>query len=279
MWPPCDVIRPHNARCLDDACLWELKPRVRQTMESFSLLSISGLRLSPSALSTFPDIMSSRATSLPGISKTAPPTEAASPAQARPLRCLSSTLLPGVHSAPLSPDCILGDPQNGAQLRQKHTIYRPWFSPYSYFVCADRESCLGAPSSPEGQRDEGGGDSCLPEDEADSVCASSSSSPENTCPRQATQKPGRGPDATDYITSQDILTASTWQPAQQNGYKCAACCRLYPTLRSLKGHIKGGVREGFSCRAYYRRLKALWGKEQSVWPGDRLSTGSCQAFK
>lgn len=39
----------------------------------------------------------------PGISKTAPPTEAASPAQARPLRCLSSTLLPGVHSAPLSP--------------------------------------------------------------------------------------------------------------------------------------------------------------------------------
>lgn len=65
-WPPCDVICTHNVRCLGVARLWELKPRVSQTMESFSLLSISGPQLSPSALSTFPDIMSSRATSLPG---------------------------------------------------------------------------------------------------------------------------------------------------------------------------------------------------------------------
>lgn len=147
-------------------------------------------------------------------------------------------------------------------------------------MCTDREHCLEAHSFPEEQRDEGWGDSCLPEDEADSICSSSSSSsPENTCPREATQKPRHGPDATDYITSQDILTASTWQPAQQNGYKCAACCRMYPTLHSLKCHIKGGFREGFSCRAYYRRLKALWGKEQGARPGDRLSSGSCQAFK
>ncbi|XP_006142303.2 spermatogenesis-associated protein 46 [Tupaia chinensis] len=209
-----------------------------QIMENFSLLSISGPRISSSALSTFPDIMSSR-TSLP--------------------------------------DCTLGEPQNGEQLRQNCTIYRPWFSPYSYFVCKDQDSCLEADSLPEVQM-EGRVDSCLPEDMAASIC-SSSSSPENACPRETTKKPKPGLDCTDLITSQDILAASRWHPAQQNGYKCAACCRMYPTLHSLKNHIKGGFKEGFSCRVYYRKLKTLWDKEQKARPGDRLSLGGCQALK
>ncbi|XP_022421257.1 spermatogenesis-associated protein 46 isoform X2 [Delphinapterus leucas] len=211
-----------------------------QNMENFSLLSISGPRIASSALSTFPDITSSRATSLPG--------------------------------------CILGDPPNREKLRRNCTIYRPWFSPYSYFVCKDRESHLETYSFPEVQQDEGRGDSCLPEDTAESIC-SSSSSPENTCPQEATKKSRHGLDSTDYITSQDILMASKWYPAQQNGYKCAACCRMYPTLHSLKSHIKGGYKEGFSCKVYYLKLKTLWGKEQKGRPGDRLSSGSCQAFK
>lgn len=169
-------------------------------------------------------------------------------------------------------DCILGDPQSGAQLRRKGTIYRPWFSPYSYFMCADKEGYLETHSFPEGQRAERRADSCLPADEADSI-GSSSSSLENTCPREAPQKSGPGLDATDCITSQDILMASTWQPAQQSGYKCASCCRMYPTLRSLESHIKGGFREGFSCEVYYRRLKALWGREPRPRPG----TGSPRA--
>lgn len=169
-------------------------------------------------------------------------------------------------------DCILGDPQNGAQLRRKCSVYRPWFSPYSYFTCADKEGYLETHSVPEGQRDEGRVDSCLPADKADST-GSSSSSLENTCPREAPQKPGPGLDATDCITTQDILMASRWQPAQQSGHKCASCCRMYPTLHSLESHIKGGSREGFSCKAYYRRLKALWGREQRPRPG----TGSPRA--
>uniref|UniRef100_A0A8C5XAP3 Spermatosis associated 46 n=1 Tax=Microcebus murinus TaxID=30608 RepID=A0A8C5XAP3_MICMU len=242
-------------------------------MENFSLLSISGPRISSSALSTFPDIMSSRATSLPDIAKTALPTEASSPAQALPPQYQSSALRHGVHNTVLSPDCTLGDTQSGEQLRRNCTIYRPWFSPYSYFVCADRESHLEACSFPEVQRDEGRGDNCLPEDMAESIC-SSSSSPENTCPREATKKSRHGLDSTDYITSQDIIAASKWHPAQQNGYKCAACCRMYPTLHSLKSHIKGGFKEGFSCKVYYRKLKTLWGREQKARPGDRLSSGS-----
>ncbi|ELW70956.1 hypothetical protein TREES_T100015709 [Tupaia chinensis] len=174
-------------------------------------------------------------------------------------------------------NCTLGEPQNGEQLRQNCTIYRPWFSPYSYFVCKDQDSCLEADSLPEVQM-EGRVDSCLPEDMAASIC-SSSSSPENACPRETTKKPKPGLDCTDLITSQDILAASRWHPAQQNGYKCAACCRMYPTLHSLKNHIKGGFKEGFSCRVYYRKLKTLWDKEQKARPGDRLSLGGCQALK
>ncbi|KAF5920250.1 hypothetical protein HPG69_010654 [Diceros bicornis minor] len=270
----------------------------RQTMENFSLLSISGPRISSSALSTFPDIMSSHATSLPGIAKTALPTEPSSPAQALPPQHQSSALRHGVVNTVLLPapqaslpaacgprlrpalsfaDCILGDSQNGEQLRRNCTIYRPWFSPYSYFVCRDKENHLEAHSFPEVQRDEGSGDTCLPEDMAESIC-SSSSSPENTCLQEAAKKSRHGLDSVDYITSRDILMASKWHSGQQNGYKCASCCRMYPTLHSLKSHIKGGFKEGFSCKVYYHKLKTLWCKEKAR-PGDRLSLGSCQAFK
>ncbi|XP_031244738.1 spermatogenesis-associated protein 46 [Mastomys coucha] len=204
-------------------------------MDNFSLLSTSRPRISSSALSAFPDIMSSLATSLPD----------------------------------------LGDTQSGEQLRRNCTIYRPWFSPYSYFVCTDKESHLEAYGFPEMDREEGRGDNCLLEDVAESV-RSSSSSQENTYPREANKKSKH---ALDSITSQDILMASKWHPAQQNGYKCAACCRMYPTLHSLKSHIKGGFKEGFSCKVYYRKLKTLWGKEQKARTGDRISLGSCQAFK
>ncbi|XP_001363121.1 spermatogenesis-associated protein 46 isoform X6 [Monodelphis domestica] len=212
-------------------------------MENFSLLSISGPRISSSAMNTFPDITSSRATSLP--------------------------------------DCALGDTPSTEQLRRNCTIYRPWFSPYSYFVCTDKESHLETYSFPEVQRDEGRegrGDIGQPEEMAESIC-SSSSSLENACPREITKKPRPGLDSKDYITSQDILTASKWHPAQQNGYKCVACCRMYPTLHSLKSHIKGGFKEGFSCKVYYRKLKTLWGKEQKARPGDRISNSNCQTFK
>ncbi|XP_043856780.1 spermatogenesis-associated protein 46 isoform X2 [Dromiciops gliroides] len=250
-------------------------------MENFSLLSISGPRISSSAMNTFPDITSSRATSLPDISKTPGPGEVPSPAQVLPPQYQCSALRHGVHNTVFSADCALGDTPNTEQLRRNCTIYRPWFSPYSYFVCTDKESHLETYSFPEVQRDEGRegrGDVGQPDDMAESIC-SSSSSLENACPRESTKKLRPGLDSKDYITSQDILTASKWHPAQQNGYKCVACCRMYPTLHSLKSHIKGGFKEGFSCKVYYRKLKTLWGKEQKARPGDRVSTSSCQTFK
>ncbi|XP_007480729.3 spermatogenesis-associated protein 46 isoform X3 [Monodelphis domestica] len=219
---------------------YTLFPRM-SILRPSKLPSISGPRISSSAMNTFPDITSSRATSLPDISKTPGPAELSSPAQVLPPQYQCSALRHGVHNTVFSADCALGDTPSTEQLRRNCTIYRPWFSPYSYFVCTDKESHLETYSFPE--------------------------------------KPRPGLDSKDYITSQDILTASKWHPAQQNGYKCVACCRMYPTLHSLKSHIKGGFKEGFSCKVYYRKLKTLWGKEQKARPGDRISNSNCQTFK
>ncbi|NXT78186.1 SPT46 protein, partial [Zapornia atra] len=64
------------------------------------------------------------------------------------------------------------------------------------------------------------------------------------------------------ITSQDILTASRQLPVPQNGYKCLSCCRLFPTLWSVKNHIQHSSQEGHSCKVFYHRLKAIWEGER-----------------
>ncbi|NXN29391.1 SPT46 protein, partial [Nycticryphes semicollaris] len=63
------------------------------------------------------------------------------------------------------------------------------------------------------------------------------------------------------ITVQDILTASQKQPVPQCGYQCMSCCRVFPTLWSIKIHIQQSSQEGYSCKVFYRSLKALWQKE------------------
>ncbi|NXF60739.1 SPT46 protein, partial [Ciccaba nigrolineata] len=63
------------------------------------------------------------------------------------------------------------------------------------------------------------------------------------------------------ITVQDILTISQWQPEAQHGYHCLSCCRVFPTLWSVKTHIQHSSQEGYSCNVFYCRLKALWVKE------------------
>ncbi|NWX45194.1 SPT46 protein, partial [Steatornis caripensis] len=63
------------------------------------------------------------------------------------------------------------------------------------------------------------------------------------------------------ITARDILAACEQQPVPWRGYQCMSCCRIFPTLWSVKTHIQHSSQEGYSCRVYYCRLKALWEKE------------------
>ncbi|NXG56053.1 SPT46 protein, partial [Hemiprocne comata] len=63
------------------------------------------------------------------------------------------------------------------------------------------------------------------------------------------------------ITVQDILTASQLQLVSQHGYQCMSCCRIFPTIWSIRTHIKHSSQEGYSCKVYYHKLKNLWEKE------------------
>lgn len=173
--------------------------------------------------------------------------------------------------------CVPSDGQSSEPLGRNCTIYRPWFSPYSYFMCMDKASQREACSFPDmlvtSARDTG-----QPDELPESIC-SSSCSLEKARPTEGTRRASPGVEARDCITSRDILMASKWQPAPQNGYKCVACCRVFPTLHSLKTHVKCGFKEGFSCQVYYHRLKVLWEKERVAQPNNRPAFSSCKTPK
>ncbi|XP_009477685.2 spermatogenesis-associated protein 46 [Pelecanus crispus] len=135
------------------------------------------------------------------------------------------------------------------------TIYRPWFSPYSYFVCTKEatQQHLGSLSTSLTTSTREPEES---DDLSEIICSSSGSSDKPQPPER--DRPGSGGAS---ITVQDILAASQGQPVPQRGYQCMSCCRVFPTLWSLKTHIQHSSQEGYSCKVYYRRLKALWEKE------------------
>ncbi|NWH74314.1 SPT46 protein, partial [Piaya cayana] len=64
------------------------------------------------------------------------------------------------------------------------------------------------------------------------------------------------------ITVHYILAAPLWQPVPQHGYWCVSYCHLFPMLWLIKTHIQHCFQEGYSCKVYYCRLKALWEKDE-----------------
>ncbi|XP_054570150.1 protein FAM170A-like [Eptesicus fuscus] len=45
-----------------------------------------------------------------------------------------------------------------------------------------------------------------------------------------------------------------WLVALDSGFRCMACCRVFPTLEVLQEHVECGVREGFSCHVFHRAM-------------------------
>nr|XP_021150096.1 spermatogenesis-associated protein 46 [Columba livia] len=143
----------------------------------------------------------------------------------------------------------------GSELPARYcTIYRPWFSPYSYYMCTKGAS-QQHPSSPSSSLDTSTQEPAECDDLSEIVCSSSDSS-DNAL---LTNRDSLASDKAS-ITVQDILAASQQQSVPQRGYQCMSCCRVFPTLWSIKTHIQHSSREGYSCKLYYRRLKALWEK-------------------
>uniref|UniRef100_A0A7M4FQZ0 Spermatosis associated 46 n=1 Tax=Crocodylus porosus TaxID=8502 RepID=A0A7M4FQZ0_CROPO len=229
-------------------------------MENFSLLTISGPCLpSCCTMKSTPDLPSLKGTSnLLAVAKVTGPEDSF-----QPLLFLVACVLTKVHSNE-SPgrNCI---------------IYRPWFSPYSYLVDMDKTDQLGACSFPDALADSDW-DTDQSEDLLESI-SSSSCSLEKAYLHESSRKTSSGREARNSITSRDILTASKWQPLPHNGYKCVACCRVFPTLHALKTHIKCSFKEGFSCKVYYHKLKALWEKERKARPDDGLPFNATKMTK
>ncbi|XP_032193797.1 protein FAM170A-like [Mustela erminea] len=48
-----------------------------------------------------------------------------------------------------------------------------------------------------------------------------------------------------------------WLVALDSGFRCMACCRVFPSLEVLQEHVKDGVREGFSCHTFHLTLTLL----------------------
>ncbi|XP_066857462.1 spermatogenesis-associated protein 46 isoform X4 [Anser cygnoides] len=186
--------------------------------------------------------------SLPGIPKAvgaASSSASSLPPALPPCLCSSAWDSPTWPQAAASP---------GSELPAR-TIYRPWFSPYSYFTCTAAASqqhlssglAIGAQEPEEA------------DNLSETICSSSCSSEEPQPSQQGRQTTSRV-----SITVRDILAAARGQPVPQHGYKCRACCRVFPTLWALKTHIQHSSQEGYSCKAYYRKLKVLLEKEHQA---------------
>nr|KAF6294146.1 hypothetical protein mPipKuh1_009744 [Pipistrellus kuhlii] len=48
-----------------------------------------------------------------------------------------------------------------------------------------------------------------------------------------------------------------WLVAQDTGFRCMACCRVFSSLEVLQEHVECGVREGFSCHVYHKAMTIL----------------------
>lgn len=183
-------------------------------------------------------------------------------------------------------DSPLTELQSNEPPKRHCSIYRPWYSPYSYFVCVDKDNQVDSSIFPDMLRSNAREIPVVPHQAEKTLDSDSSSSDslERTHPQDNSSRKARSvAKAKDSITSQDILLASKQQPRQQNGYKCMACCRMFPTLHSLKTHIKCGFKEGFSCKVYYHKLKSLWEKEHkcrtSSRPADRGHSSSSKMLE
>ncbi|XP_016075967.1 PREDICTED: protein FAM170A-like, partial [Miniopterus natalensis] len=64
--------------------------------------------------------------------------------------------------------------------------------------------------------------------------------------------------------SQEVYPKATvpeWLVAPDRGFRCMACCRVFPSLDVLQEHVEYGVNEGFSCHAFHLAMARLKHKE------------------
>nr|XP_012644031.1 protein FAM170A-like isoform X2 [Microcebus murinus] len=77
----------------------------------------------------------------------------------------------------------------------------------------------------------------------------------------------------DSLTEPPVLEESSrartpeWLVALDSGFRCMACCRVFPSVEALQKHVEHGVNEGFSCHAFH--LARAWLKSKRNRKGKR----------
>ncbi|XP_075399204.1 protein FAM170A [Tenrec ecaudatus] len=54
-----------------------------------------------------------------------------------------------------------------------------------------------------------------------------------------------------------------WLVTIDNGFRCMACCRVFPTVENLQEHVQYGIREGFSCHVFHLTMTQLTSSVES----------------
>lgn len=54
-----------------------------------------------------------------------------------------------------------------------------------------------------------------------------------------------------------------WLVTMEAGFRCMACCRVFPTLEILRQHVRYGVQEGFSCHVFHLTMAQMMGDVES----------------
>ncbi|XP_042538668.1 protein FAM170A-like [Dipodomys spectabilis] len=68
------------------------------------------------------------------------------------------------------------------------------------------------------------------------------------------EKLGEAESLAQPATAEERSRARTpeWLVAMNSGYRCMACCRVFPSLAVLQEHVENGVNEGFSCHVFHQ---------------------------
>nr|KAF6355232.1 hypothetical protein mMyoMyo1_011421 [Myotis myotis] len=70
-----------------------------------------------------------------------------------------------------------------------------------------------------------------------------------------------------------------WLVALDSGFRCMACCRVFPSLEVLQEHVECGVREGFSCHAFHNAMARLKYKERKKRENEKIKKATFRRQK
>ncbi|XP_007668891.2 protein FAM170B [Ornithorhynchus anatinus] len=80
-------------------------------------------------------------------------------------------------------------------------------------------------------------------------------------------------------TAEEVRETPDWLSTTDYGFRCMACCRVFPSLEALLQHAKQGVQEGFSCHVFYQEMinRRMAQEEHAINEAEGGSQGNQQA--